>query len=279
MISILQQFWRFLKFYLKADTVYGIHAPFAFAFANEVLESKEAVDGKDKIEALRIQLKQQDQKIEVTDFGAGSQIMNGQSRRIKDIAKISAGDKKSLQILSRTISKYDAREILELGTSLGISAAYMAMASRGNITTLEGCPATAKVAAQNFENLRLENIRLIQGDFQNTLPALFDSSYKPDLIYFDGDHRRDAVRWQVETCYPHLQKAGVLIFDDIYWSADMMQAWKEIEEDPRFMLTLDLFFTGFAFIQPDIRVKQKYKLVPKAWKPWQTGIRLFHPRN
>ena len=49
--------------------------------------------------------------------------------------------------------------IVELGTSLGVTTAYMAaMDKRNKVITYEGCPAVAEIAKENWEALGLKNI-------------------------------------------------------------------------------------------------------------------------
>ena len=39
----------------------------------------------------------------------------------------------------------------------------------------------------------------------------------------------------------------MIVLGDIHWSAEMEQAWKQIQAHPRVQLTLDLFDVGLVF--------------------------------
>jgi hypothetical protein len=51
----------------------------------------------------------------------------------------------------------------------------------------------------------------------------------------------------------------ILVVDDIYWSAEMEQAWERIKEHPRVTSTIDLFQLGIVFFNRDLH-KKHYKM-------------------
>ena len=44
---------------------------------------------------------------------------------------------------------------------------------------------------------------------------------------------------------------SIFVFDDIYWSDGMQQAWKEICKHPEVTLSLDLFFISVSFFRTE----------------------------
>jgi len=44
---------------------------------------------------------------------------------------------------------------------------------------------------------------------------------------------------------------SLFIFDDIYWSNDMREAWKAIKQHPKVTVTIDTFFWGFVFFRKE----------------------------
>ena len=40
----------------------------------------------------------------------------------------------------------------------------------------------------------------------------------------------------------------------------MEEAWKEIQEHPSVTVTVDLFFIGLVFFNPDFKVKQRFTI-------------------
>ncbi len=87
------------------------------------------------------------QKISVTDLGAGSLVDKGNKRSISKIAKSSSKSKKIGRLLYRLAKYYQPVNILELGTSLGLSSSYLALGNNDSkIVTIEGCPNISKIA-------------------------------------------------------------------------------------------------------------------------------------
>jgi predicted O-methyltransferase YrrM len=104
--------------------------------------------------------------------------------------------------------------------------------------------------------LQLKNIELVIGDFNNTLPKIFTRMKQVDLAFIDGNHRKEPTLQYFRQLLTHSTSTAILIFDDIHWSTEMEAAWREIQQDPAVTLTIDLFFIGLVFINPEFKVKQ-----------------------
>jgi predicted O-methyltransferase YrrM len=140
--------------------------------------------------------------------------------------------------------------MLKLGTSLGISTAYLAMGNpHGQVTTIEGCPETAAAAANNFRILGLANIRQETGPFEEILPGLLGNLGNVDLFFIDGNHRKQPSLQYFHQCLQHIHDDSILILDDIHGSGEMEQAWDEIKQHPSVTLTIDLFRMGLVFFR------------------------------
>jgi len=98
----------------------------------------------------------------------------------------------------------------------------------GNITTIEGCPNLAKFSREKLKQLHLYNIEVLTGDFSEILKTLKENTF--DLVYFDGNHQKEATLKYFETLLPKTHNNTVFIFDDIYWSKDMSSAWETIKQ-------------------------------------------------
>ncbi len=240
---------------------HGIHSPFVFDFVTNVLNDKKKYNCYDTIEELREQLKKNDTVIEVEDFGAGSSVIKSNKRIVKDIANSSLKPKKFAQLLFRMVQYYQPKNVLELGTSFGITTAYLA---NGNddvqVYTLEGAAQIAAIAQNNFIQLGINNITLTQGDFAKTLPCLFSTLDKIDFVFIDGNHRKEPTLEYFEQLLAHSHNNTILVFDDIHWSKEMEEAWLTIRQYPAVTLTIDLFFIGIVIVQNDIKVKQHFTI-------------------
>jgi len=249
---------RYLKYFFSARSKHNAHSPFLYEFITKVLKNNCNDTNCKKIEKLRKELCRSNQSISITDFGAGSHINNSKRRKLKDIAKNSAKNSKYGKLLYRIIKYYKPKNILELGTSLGISTLYLAKARENTkVYTLEGCPQTAKIAEQNFSKLDVKNINLTLGDFQNTLKKTLQKIHPLDLAFIDGNHQEKATTYYFEECLNYSNNDTVFIFDDIYWSKGMENAWDHIKSHQKATLTIDLFYIGIVFVKSELS-KENY---------------------
>ena len=146
-------FLKYLKYLVVANTRYGAHSPFVFKFYSDVILSDKNYYHFENIKAVRKQLLANETEITITDFGAGSLYNNGKKKKIKAIAKNAAKPEKYGKLFFRMIVDMQPKNIVELGTSLGLSTSYLASASSSAmVNTLEGCPETAKMAQKVFDS-------------------------------------------------------------------------------------------------------------------------------
>jgi predicted O-methyltransferase YrrM len=263
MYSAFQLAKKYFHYLLTAQNGrgHGVHSPFVFDFIIHVLNDKKKYDCYSKIESLRKELLKNNKVIEVEDFGAGSAVIPFKNRIVKDIAASSLKKKKYAQLLFRIAKYYHPKTIVELGTSFGITTCYLASANANSkVFTFEGAKNIAKIAKENFENLQLKNIEMVEGSFEKTLPFISNKIENIDLLFVDGNHRKDPT---LEYFHFFLSKAtnnSIFIFDDIHWSREMEEAWKLIQAHDSVTLTIDLFFIGLVFFSTDFKVKQHFTI-------------------
>jgi predicted O-methyltransferase YrrM len=252
---------KYLRYYFTASNGkgHGTHSPFVFDFITNVLNDKKQYDCYDKIEAIRQQLKRDSSTVEVEDFGAGSTVIKSSKRIVKDIANSSLKPPKFAQLLFRMVQYYKPENVLELGTSFGITTAYLACGNRdAKVHTCEGATQIASIAQRNFNELAINNIALTEGDFAKTLPELSSMLKEIDFAFVDGNHRKEPALHYFRQLLAHSTGTTILVFDDIHWSNEMEEAWSIIQQDVAVTLTIDLFFIGIVCINSDIRVKQHF---------------------
>jgi predicted O-methyltransferase YrrM len=254
---------KYLHYYLTASNGkgHGIHSPFVFDFVKNVLNDKTSYPPYQSIEKTRKQLLADSRVIEVEDFGAGSTVIKTNKRVVSAIAASSLKPKKYAQLLFRMVKYYNPETIIELGTSFGITTAYLASANAASkIFSCEGSGAIASIAKQNFETLQLKNVQLTQGDFAKTISPLLSSLKEINLAFVDGNHRKEPTLEYFNQLLKYTNPATILIFDDIHWSAEMEAAWDVIQQHPAVTLTIDLFFIGVVFFNADINHKQHFTI-------------------
>ncbi len=261
MYSAFQLAKKYLSYYFKAQNGkgHGVHSPFVFDFIIHVLNDKKKYGCYGKIESLRKELLSNNTSIEVEDFGAGSAVIPFKKRKIKDIASSSLKKKKYAQLLFRIAKYYQSKEIAELGTSFGITTCYLASANADSkVFTFEGAKNIAKIASDNFTKCGLKNIELIEGDFEKTLSVNGEIIPNVDLLFIDGNHRKEATLSYFNFFLKKSSNNSIFIFDDIHWSKEMEEAWKAIQQHDSVTLTIDLFFIGLVFFSKDFKVKQDF---------------------
>lgn len=235
---------------------FGVHSPFLFHFTTNIIRGEHAYYCFRDIEKVRKTLLECTDIIDKKDYGTG------RSKRLKvsSIARTSLGTSRELQLLYRIINQYKFKQVLELGTSLGISTAYMASVnSTLKCISIEGCKQTAEIAKQTFNQLNLNNIDLLVGNIDEKLPQVLTSSDKIDFVYMDANHTQEATCRYFELILPRLSENAIVVIDDIYWSKDMQQGWQKICAHQAVTSTINLFQFGIVFVKPDLH-KKHYKM-------------------
>jgi len=252
-MKALQLIFRYIKYLFRAKSKHSAQAPFLYELITQVIDKRMDDNSCKNIEALRKELCNQERTIKITDFGAGSTINNSKTRKVKDVAKNSAKNAKFGKLLYRIIKFYKPKNILELGTSLGVSTSYLAKAdANAQIFTFEGCPETAKIAEENFEKQNIKNTSITLGDFNLTLTEKLKEIKTIDLAFIDGNHEEKPTTSYFEKCLEYANNDTIFVFDDIHWSDGMENAWDYIKAHSRTTLTIDLFFVGIVFIKSEL---------------------------
>jgi len=257
----MHQILSYLRFWLRSGNAHGLHSPFVFGLYTSVVRHTGTFGAYAPIEARRQQLLSSPASISVTDFGAGSHTGAGRQRRLADIARTAAKPPHLAKLLFRLVNYFRPSTILELGTSLGLTTAYLAAAdSHHRVVTFEGCPNVAATARETFAALQLSNVAIVEGNIDHTLvPVLLALNAPVNFAFFDGNHRYEPTLRYFELCLAHRTDESVFVFDDIHWSAEMERAWEVIKVHPEVTLTVDLFYIGLVFFRKN-QPKQHFSL-------------------
>ncbi len=261
MYSLVKITAKYIRYFLLASNGkgHGVHSPFVFDFIKNVLNDKRHFYAYESVEAIRKQMITDDTILTIKDYGAGSTVSKSDQRKISSIARASLKPAKYSQLLFRIVNYYKCNNIVELGTSLGVTTAYLALANtNGNVLTMEGANEVANIANKNFEQLGLNNIEVIEGNFDYTLNRTLQKIPTVDLAFIDGNHRKEPT---LNYFYQLLEKAtqsSIFIFDDIHWSTSMEEAWDEIRHHESVTLSIDLFFIGLVFFRSEQKKQQHF---------------------
>lgn len=252
MSDTLHQIGSYLGHMVKARTRHGVHSPFVYELIDKVLRPQGDHAECAPIEEVRAALLRSTQTIRVNDLGAGSKVFDLPVRRVADIARTALRPPKHAAMLYRLARYFRPLDVLELGTSFGISTLYLAKgADEGRVTTIEGCPQTHRIATQHFEQLRQRNIVPVLGSFQRRLPEVLAGMEHLDLVFLDGHHAKEPTLDYFEQCLTKAHNDTVIVMDDIHWSRGMEEAWQAIKQHPRVTVTIDLYDMGLVFLRTE----------------------------
>lgn len=258
---------------------HGIHSPYLFEWVRMVMSDENSYYAWREIEKVRANMLADTREVEFEDYGsraarsledgsrtaysledgsgAAYSLENGsgaayglvfrERRRVCDIAKRSLAKKKYAQMLARLVNWLDdGLTIVELGTSLGVTTAYMAaMDSRNKVVTYEGCAAVAAIAKENWKALGIRNIECRVGEI--TADMLERDLDEVDVAFIDANHTYTSTLAYFNVLAKKVHAKSVIVVDDIHYNPEMERAWKEICADERVTSTMDLYQMGLAF--------------------------------
>ncbi|HTG65349.1 MAG TPA: class I SAM-dependent methyltransferase [Flavobacterium sp.] len=259
------QIKAYLKFLWHSKNEHAVHSPFVFSLITKCFYDKKSKPEYSLLQEYRNALLENKNTIEVTDFGAGSRVFKSNKRVVAQIAKTAGISTKRAQLLYRITHYFQPTNILELGTSLGLATSALALGSRSlgtkaSITTLEGCPNTMSIAKKQLQLTKLSssraesrdninNIECVTTEFSTYLTTHNSQRTTYNLIYFDGNHSKQATLEYFEILLPTITNDTVWIFDDIHWSPEMEEAWEVIKKHPKVSVTIDTFQWGLVFFR------------------------------
>lgn len=194
--------------------------------------------------------------------------MIGDARPLRDLAEAGSGpwDGQSLgaaaaasappdqgRLLFQLIRTLAPRRVLELGTNIGISAAYIVVAmdhaGGGQLVTIEASGIRVALARRFLDQLGLlGGVDLIEGYFDDVLESVLADHGPFDVVFLDGNHRLEPTLRYTEMLVPGMPAGGVIVLDDIRWSQEMLEAWTRVCGYEG-LATVDLGRTGLAIIR------------------------------
>ena len=233
-----------------------------------------------EIERCREKMLRDERELEFVDYGSAIKsrsLENGSEaayslefrdvRRVCDIARRSLAKRKYAQMLSRlvnwlgsplltspsrggigdeTLEDRKGLTIIELGTSLGVTTAYMAaMDSRNRVVTFEGCEAVANMAKENWKALNINNIECRVGEID--VEELVGDIEHLDVAFIDANHTYEGTCEYFDVLAGKVREKSVIVVDEIHYSEEMEKAWKAICADERVTSTIDLYQMGLVF--------------------------------
>lgn len=239
---------------------FGIHSPYVYHLQRHVISTNTKSDREIRriVRRYRKELARDNRRIDLNDLGTGK----AKSGIVSSIVKRAAVDEKSGMLLSRLVADYKPEVVLELGTSLGVGTAYLALGAGSDVEviTIEGSPECSKVAQRMLDKHGIHNVRLVIGGFDEELPKMLKSiERKKVLVYLDGNHAYDATMRYMNMLLEVADDNMMIVMDDIHLHTGMTKAWREVCQMEAVTTTIDLMRMGIV-IQRSGAQKEQYVL-------------------
>lgn len=221
----------FILFLFRSTNQHGVHSPFVFDLVTKCFYQKTNPSKVNSIETTK------------------QWLHNHNEEKIVRTAKIKNFSRKKSTLLIRMLDYFKPSSVLEIGTSVGLRTAILSVENPvAIITTLEECKNTAFIAQGLFQHLNLKNIKLVVGNFDNTLHAILIKN-QFDLIYFNGIHRKEQLLDYFNLCMHRINNNSIFIFNDLNSSVEIQEVWITIKKHPKVTISIDTFYCGIIFFR------------------------------
>lgn len=151
-------------------------------------------------------------------------------------------------LLAVLVRASGGRSVLEVGTFVGTSAAWMAhgLAAGGRIDTLEADPERARRAEEFFAAAGIaDRVRVHRGPAEETLPGLAPGGY--DLCYIDAD--KPGYPSYLEHAVRLVRTGGLIVADNVLAGGRVAGPEEHLDADAAALLA----FTRAAAEHPRLR--------------------------
>lgn len=157
------------------------------------------------------------------------------------------------RLLFHLVRALSPAKVLEMGTNIGISAAYIALGLKhggedGRLISVEASGIRLDLARQTLDELEIEGVELVEGYFDDLLPSLLDELERVDMAFVDGNHQLEPTVAYFEQLRRYIPSDGLVVLDDIRWSDGMLAAWERIVAHSEVATVVDLGRTGLVVL-------------------------------
>ena len=223
---------------------FGVHSPFVFNLITKVIEEKCSYYSFYDIELLRKQLLFREGEITYPDRqNKGKR----KTRSIGEIVKRESIRPKHGALLFRLTNYFKSRNILQIGTTMGLSTLYLTSYATGlRCIALENVPEFATIARQAFAKEGRNPVDLRIGNYKDLLPQALNDINSLDFVFFNTLYEQHNNLWLFNECMKYAHNDTVFVFEGIKASRKMRELWEEICACPEVTVTLDLYSLGIV---------------------------------
>jgi predicted O-methyltransferase YrrM len=250
---------KYLRFLLKANNQHGVHSPFVYQLITQCFYKKTPKNLWRKYLNARQEVFDHQKKNKVTAFAVESKVFKNNERPVSNVVNLVGISNKKAKILIKTISYFKPKNILEIGTSLDLETTAIKIGNKNAaITTLESCPKKSIMGQELFEKNNFNAIEILNSDFSKADPK-YTQNKQFDCVFFDRNQTKQATLNYFEECLKTIHNDSIFIFDAIYWTAEIQEAWSFIKKHPKVTVTIDVFYFGIVFFRKE-QEKEHFKI-------------------
>ncbi len=202
-----------------------------------------------KLNQFRLDLIMDKRKISFEEIG------NNTVMTVAEVVDRAASPEIWAQFFYRLSQASRIKNILEIGTNLGISGQYFIKALEGKknvkFISLEGVKGLCEIASTRFDLISDQNhFEVVHGLYDKSLQNILINNIYFDMVFIDGNHRYEATLKYFELLKNNLSNNAIVVFDDIHWSSGMRRAWREICTQKGIVFSINFFKLGLIIFDP-----------------------------
>ena len=234
---------------------YGVHSPFVFNLITKVIEERCSYYSFYDIELIRKQLLFRDDVIAYPDRQQKGKLCR---RTVGEIVEREAIKPKHGALLFRLTNYFKSRNILQLGSSMGLSTLYLTSYAPGlKCIALENVPEFAPIARIAYEKGGHNPVDLRIGSNKELLPQALEDLKQVDFVFFNTLYEQPDNVWLFNECTKYAHDGSLFVFEGIKANQKMREFWKEICARPEVTVTIDLYSMVIVFFNKKLH-KRNY---------------------
>lgn len=235
---------EYFKFLTKASNQHGVHSPFVYNLVTQCFYKKTAADLWNL-------------------FLISKQFLNTKTiRKVTNLHSISETVRispKKVKLFIRLIAYFKPKNILEIGTSMGLGTAAIHIGNKNSsIISMESCPQRGKIVQELFKKNNFNTIHIVHGNWNENLSKVLKNQ-QFDFIYFNKHQTKKETLQCFNSCLNSINNDAIWVFNDIYKTREIQEAWTEIKNHPKVRVTVDVFFLGIIFFRKE-QAKEHFKI-------------------